>query len=153
MTGRLYTNVFTVPAGTAINAPFTSAQLLDDAILDQLDVTIPPGHSGLTGFRVLWSTGQIVPYVQGTWITGDDEEINIKYGAEITQSGLVLVGYNTDVFAHSFLLRWHVSDLNPANPVIIESPQSSTQGAQIDQTSITGLSGIVTIPDTLASAS
>lgn len=153
MTGRLYTTQFTIPAGTLINAPFSQPQLLDDAMLDEIDITIPPGHAGLTGFRILWSTGQIVPYVQGTWVTGDDENIHIAYGAEITQSGLVLVGYNTDVFNHSFLLRWHVSDLNPANPVIIESPQASTQGAQSDSSSITGLSGVVTIPDTLAPVS
>jgi hypothetical protein len=153
MTGRLYTTQFIIPAATPINVPFSQPQLLDDAQLDQVDITIPPGHAGLTGFRILWSTGQIIPYVTGTWVTGDDEEIHVKYGSEITQSGLVLVGYNTDVFTHSFLLRWHVSDLTSASPVVIASPQAAPNGALNDASAITGLSGIVTVSDTLAAAS
>jgi len=141
LSDRIYTTTFTVPAGTAIASPFVQAVTLDDATLDVVDVVIPDGHVGLTGLAITWGGTQIMPYIQGTWVTGNNDEIHWAYGAEITAGGLVLRGYNTDLYAHSFLLRWHVSALGKGSPVVIESPQSAAAPAGDTFASVAALTG------------
>jgi hypothetical protein len=55
----------------------------------------------------------------------NDEVMDVGYAGEITESGLQVAGYNTDLFAHSFYLRWQVEDLAAATPVTISSPQAA----------------------------
>jgi hypothetical protein len=143
MSTRVYTTVFTIPAGTAIAAPLSQAIALENNILDSLDVTIPDGHVGLTGLAVFWSGTQIFPYQGATWINGNNERIGYAYDAEITQNGLSLVGYNTDIYPHSFYLRWYVSDLDATPPVANDLATGGGAPSPADAGTIAGLSGSV----------
>ena len=139
MSNRLYTTNFTVPALTAIAAPFSQAVPLDDVQLDSVRIIIPPGHIALTGLAIFWSGTQIVPYGAGTWISGDDEIIDYPFDGEITEFGLSCVGYNTDIFPHSFKLRWLTTDLYTGGPVATSSQQLGTAQATTDQAAIASL--------------
>ena len=125
MTSYFYTSSLTVPAGTPIAAPVSAAVALTDENLDNVRVIIPAGHAALTGFAITWGGTQVVPYGTGTWITGDDEIIDYPWKDEVTAGGLVVTGYNLDIFPHTFYLRWTLTDRAAASPVIIASPQAA----------------------------
>jgi hypothetical protein len=123
VTGSLYTSQLLVPANTPVAAPAQLAVVLDNATLDLFEVLIPDGHNGLTGLAVTWGGTQIIPYTMGTWISGNGEKVSLDYGGEVTQNGLVMTGYNLDIFDHTFYMRWSVSPLTAASAVAIASPQ------------------------------
>ena len=138
---RRYETEFTVPAGTAIIAPFTQQVALEDNQLDSVRIVVPDGHAGLTGLRIVWSGTQKFPYNTGAWFIANGESLEIPYAEEITESGLSLTGYNLDVYQHIFFLRWQVSDLPTAPPVDISSPQAAGANNAITTTDITNLTG------------
>ena len=144
MTGRIYTTVFTVPAHTLPAAPVTQPVALDDEILDTVEIVIPDGHAALTGIAVLWSGVQIAPYVAGQWVSGDGDKISYDYNGEITAAGLSLAGYNTDVYQHTFYLRWYMSLRGSQLPVVIDSAQASGTQSAAAVNAITSLAGTVT---------
>lgn len=141
MTGYLYSTDFTVPASTPIGSPFAQFVTLDDRKLASVRFVIPDGHNGLTGVRVTSGGTNVVPYVQGTWLVGNNEIIDFNYDGEVQVNRFRLVGYNTDIFAHTFHLRWTLVDLDAPTPVSIDSPQAvPLQPAAVSAT-ITGLTG------------
>ena len=142
---RLYETTFTVAAGTALAAPQLAPVALEDASLVSVRIVIPDGHNGLTGLQVRWAGTQVIPFGTGTWITANDEVMDIPWDGEITATGLALAGYNTDVFAHSFYLRWLVEDLAPASTVTVVSAQASGPAA-VDSTGVADLTAS-TAPD------
>lgn len=147
MTSRIYETTFTVPAGTAIATPFTQGVILEDENLDLLTIIVPDGHAGLTGLRITWGGTQILPFGTGSWIIANNDRIDWPYDGEISETGLQLVGYNLDLFPHSFYLRWQISNLGAAgSPIVVESPQA-TPAAPADIAGITDLSGLVSVPD------
>ncbi len=125
----MYPVTFTVPAGTPVAAPVTVPVILEDAKLISLRIIIPDGHNALTGLRVTWAGTQVVPYGTGTWIIANSEIIDYDWDDEVTANGLALAGYNTDIFDHSFQLRFTVGDLNTRPPVAISSPLAGPQAA------------------------
>ncbi len=141
MTRYLYATDFLVPAGTPIAVPNIAPVPLDNRILDSVRVIIPPGHNGLTGFSVRDSAVNIVPYVQGTWLVGNDEIVDFAYNGEVTAGGLQAYGYNLDIFDHTFHLRWILSDLAGPSPVAIESPQAGTVFAAAPSAIVSTLTG------------
>lgn len=147
MTSYLLVTSFTVPAGTTQAAPLTASVVLLDEQLVTVRVVIAPGHAGLTGLRITSGGTQVVPYVAGSWLSGDDETIDYPWDAEVTANGLALAGYNTDQWDHTFTLRWTLTDLPAAgSPVVIESPQAAAAPAAADTAAVQDLAGALT-PD------
>lgn len=140
MSNRIYTTTFTIPAGTPIATPFVQGVVLDDEHLDRLRIVIPDGPAGLTGLAVTWGGTQIAPYQAGTWVSGNDETIDYDYDGEVTAAGLVLAGYNLDVWPHSFILRWFMSLLTTTSPVVISSAQAAPGAAQTQLRAVAALS-------------
>ncbi|HEY6278449.1 MAG TPA: hypothetical protein VIX86_19210 [Streptosporangiaceae bacterium] len=130
----MYTTDFTVPAKTAKAAPAVLAVVLDDAHLDEVRFIIPAGHIGQTGIRIQSAGTVLVPFAGTGWITSDNEKFTWPYDAEVQQNGLQLAGYNLDSRAHTFHLRWQVSDLAPAVPVTIASPQAAAGASAVPAT-------------------
>lgn len=114
MLGRLYYLEFTIPAGTLISAPVSQLWPLEDNYLISIEARIPPGPSGLMGFRILWSQQQIVPWGNNSWLIADDEEIPWAANTALTASALTVQGYNTGIYPHTVYLRALISTLPPA---------------------------------------
>jgi hypothetical protein len=112
--GRLYYLEFTIPAGTPISAPVSDTWPLEDNYLVSIVTRIPPGPSGLMGFRIMWAQQQIVPWGNNSWLIADDEEIVWQSNTAMTVSGLVVEGYNTGTYAHTVYLRALISTLPPS---------------------------------------
>lgn len=107
---RLYTTTVAVPAGTLQSAPFIQQLPLEDANLKRVTITVPDGHNGLTGIRVLWANQQIVPWGNNSYITANNRTIDVDFNDYITVSGLTFQAFNIDVFAHSFYCELTVTD-------------------------------------------
>lgn len=125
MTGRrAYFTDFLVPLGTPQATPLTLQVPLEDANLDQVVIVVPSGHNGFTGLAITWNGAPFYPLNPGGFLVASGEIITHPYDGEITAGGMVLTGFNTDMFDHSFHLRWQISDLPAsASPVVIASPQ------------------------------
>ena len=112
---RHYQVSVTVPEGTSDIAPQTTAVVLENAFLVDVEIIIPPGHAGLTGIRILQSVQQVIPWGNLSWISSDNYSRIFPFNAEIGSRSISVQAYNTDVFAHSFQVRFHVRDLSSTN--------------------------------------
>jgi hypothetical protein len=96
----------TTPTGTTSTAPQSTPIDLGDVQLVQVELRIPPGHSGLTGVSVQYAGQSLVPWAtEGGWIIGDDDLLSFDVGFEVGQ-GLTVVTYNAGTFTHSHYLRF-----------------------------------------------
>lgn len=109
---RYVPQAVTVTANTPPSAPFFANTALGHVIVESVTVVIPTGHAGLTGIAVSLAGIHVVPYGDNTaFVLGDGTEETFELGFE-TDTGLNLVGYNTDAaFDHTFYLRWKIRDL------------------------------------------
>jgi hypothetical protein len=152
MTDYFFTHSLVIPAGTAIATPFRQNKPLEDAILDRVQIRIPAGHVGLTGFALFWSTEQVWPTIRGSWAIGDNEQLEWTPGTEVTATGLAHVGYNLDKFAHTFYTRFWLSKKVAQSVVSIESPQAGSAPPAAVPATIGQLAGSLTVADVQAAA-
>lgn len=143
---RLYQLAATFPAGTPVNAPISVPLILEDNQLVEMDITIPDGPSGLMGFRVLQSQQQIVPWGNTGFIVANDEKIRYSYDDQIQSSGIVVQGYNTDIFAHTIYIRVTITDLplpgTDAEADIVGDQSGSDIGqGSVDEMSVSSILG------------
>jgi len=116
---RLYYQSITVPANTPIAVPLSVPWVMEEAHLEYIDITIPDGPSGLSGFRVLWAQQQIIPWGNHSYLTPNDEKIRVNMNVDITISGLVLQAYNLTIWDHTFYFRGTITDLKlPSQPAL-----------------------------------
>lgn len=114
MADRIETPAITIPAGTAAAAPQTTALSLRDAVLERIEVRIPPGPSGLVGFAFVHSGQQVIPFRVGDWIIADDESLDWAVEHYPTGNKWAFRGYNTDVYSHTIYLRLHFREIATA---------------------------------------
>src|SRR5688572_11079186 len=105
MAQRIETFAVTVPAGTSSAAPQTTGLTFNDGIVENLEVLIPPGPSGLVGFAVLHSGDVVIPFDRTKWIVADDEVIRWPLENFPTGRAWALRAYNDDVFPHTLYIR------------------------------------------------
>lgn len=102
---QLRTAKVTTALGTAQASPQSDSWNLGPVIVEELQVMIPRGHSGLTGIHVDYQGVALVPFATpATFLVASDETITVPIGLEVG-AALTVVTYNTDTFAHSFYLR------------------------------------------------
>ena len=107
MASRIETPTIVVPGGTAIAAPQTTALTLRDAILERIQVRVPPGPSGLVGFAFVHSGQQVIPFRDGQWIIADDENLDWAVEDYPTGNKWSVKAYNIDLYSHTLYLRLH----------------------------------------------
>lgn len=114
MADRIETFDVTVPAGTAIATPATTQLSFDLGIVEKLEITVPPGPSGLVGFRIRHSSQTVIPNNAANWIIADDEKISWTLNDYPVGNKWSISAYNTDVYAHTLYLRFHVNETQRA---------------------------------------
>lgn len=134
MASRVYSLSITVPAGTAINSPISTTWPLEDNTLSTIDLTIPDGHNGYTGIRMLRSQQQVYPWGNNSYLTANGRSFTVSVNQELTESKLVILTYNTGFYDHTFYLQATITDLSASSTV---TPGASLAVPQLD------LSGIV----------
>lgn len=116
---ELWSFQVTIPAGTAQSSPYRQKTTLPTRKVDTLEITIPPGPSGLMGFAVTMGGINVVPVNSGTYIVTDNEKISWPLTGLPDSGDWQVSGYNLDVFDHTVYLRFLVETV----------PQPSQTGA------------------------
>lgn len=99
----------TIPAGTPLDAPVTIDLDLDNWTVDQIDLEVPAGPTGLMGFYVANNNVQWIPRQPGTWLIWDDKQQSWPLDGQPNASGWQIVGYNTGTYDHLVTVRMHVT--------------------------------------------
>jgi hypothetical protein len=149
---RLYLLTFTVPANTPLATPVSKNWPLEDAHLKDVTILVPAGPSGLAGFRVLWANQQVIPWANNSYLISDEEVISVNCDFEMTATGLVVQGYNTDIFDHTFYFRGAIIDTpSPLTTVVTETSNALTVPADILAADFSGIDNLTSVPIDLTS--
>jgi hypothetical protein len=96
---------------------------------------------------------QIIPFANDSYIVSNDHFFEFPFEDQITATGLVLSGYNTDIFAHSYYCTATVTNLpapgeNPQAEVVTPGTDTSDQDVTTDDLSADTILGDDTDDDT-----
>lgn len=117
MADRIEPFTVTVPAGTT-EALFGQFPLsFKDGRVDRLEIHVPPGPSGLVGFRVAHSGQSVIPYTGVRWFVVDNAHLDWDLDNYPTGDFWELWAYNTDVYEHSLEVWFHVTEISVSAPV------------------------------------
>lgn len=119
MASRVELFTVTTPAGTAITAPLTTATTFDPGEVEALEILVPPGNAGLSGFQVRHSNAGVFPREDSKWIIASGEVIKWLVQDAPTAGRWQFRTYNTDANDHSLYVRFLVreNDATPALPM------------------------------------
>lgn len=100
----------TIPAGTLLATPVTVALNIPAGIVTRIEQRWPPGPAGLVGLRVAHSGTVLIPRSGPGWLVTDDESIDWPVEGYPTGNKWSVVGYNTDINAHTIYFRFHLNE-------------------------------------------
>lgn len=119
MAARVEAPAVTIAAGTAIATPQTTLMPWTDGIVERIEVRVPPGPSGLVGFRILHSGQQVIPFRSTDWIITDDETLPWDVENFPTGGKWAVRAYNLDLYPHTLYFRFLIRELaSPAVPTV-----------------------------------
>lgn len=101
----------TIPKGTPIATPQVSSLSFNDGEVSKVHIQVPPGPSGLVGFRFLHKGSQVIPYTGSTFIIADDRVIDWTLTDYPTADGWELQAYNIDVWDHTLYLEFEIDEI------------------------------------------
>lgn len=117
MSGALRTRYIDVtvstPVATLRTAPQSTAFAIPDLQVISAHLTIPAGHTYLTGWRIDLAGVTIVPYSNpSAWVIDDDAKLDFDIDHEVG-SRLEIVTYNIGQYPHTHYCRLKVMDILP----------------------------------------
>jgi hypothetical protein len=130
---RYYHQDLTVPPFTPIATPVTLDAPTPNIELISVNVRVPAGHAGNTGFQIVFSEQAIIPYgIPSEWFILDNDEMILQAGYN-TDNTLMFVAYNLDVYPHTFHLDWVAQDIasSSAGAVVAFAPFAAPQPAPL----------------------
>lgn len=123
MAARVETPSVTVPAGTAIAAPLTTALTWNDGTVERIEVFVPPGPSGLVGFQIVHSGQVVIPFRASNWVITDDEKISWDVEGYPVGGKWAVRAYNVDLYDHTLYFRFLLKELGtPAYTTVTPVP-------------------------------
>lgn len=111
MAERIEAPAVTIAAGTQIATPATTAFDWRDGIVTRFDIRIPPGPSGLVGFRILHSGQQVIPFQGTDWVIADDEVLSWDVESFPIGNKWSVRAYNLDIYLHTLYFRVLIREL------------------------------------------
>lgn len=132
----------TIPAGTAITAPYTQTIYMPARVLSALHWKVPPGPSGLMGWRLTMSEGNAVIPTGGGWIIADNEDATWNLTSQPDSGYWEVTGYNTDIYDHTVYLDFLLSLVGEPASVTPQIP-SGALSSPSPVTTTTGTPGAV----------
>lgn len=116
---RTFAPNLTIPANTPSTVPVSLAVPVGKVVADEVRLIIPSGHAFLTGIAVEYKGTRVLPWDDPpAWFVGDDDDQVFPLDLQI-DSALTLVGYNTDIYSHTFHLRIKVHDFAIARALVV----------------------------------
>jgi hypothetical protein len=103
----------TVPAGTTQAAPQLTTLAFPDGHVRELEFIIPPGPSGLVGWRMQYGGQIVIPRSGVAFFVMDN--VHERWALEDYPTGRQwqVSAYNTDVYPHLLQFTFHVDELQP----------------------------------------
>ena len=120
----------TIPAGTTSDAPVTIDIPFPPRIVEAVTWQVPPGPSGLMGWRLTMSGGNAVIPSGGGWIIADDRVGTWPLHGYPDSGAWEVTGYNTDVYDHTVYLEFLLGLLG-AGPVPLILPSNADLSAPL----------------------
>lgn len=108
----------TIPAETPQTAPVTIGLPMDNWDIEQIDLEVPPGPSGLMGFYVSNNGVQWIPQTAGSFLVWDNTKQSWPLSDQPNASGWAITGYNTGVYPHNVIVRMHVNPTSAETPTV-----------------------------------
>lgn len=102
-----FSKTITVPKNTHGGAYISDTLAIQSGVIHRIHISIPAGHAGLTGIRLLQGLHQIAPVTGSAWFLGDDTELDYVEFIEITETPfeLGIEAFNEDdTYDHSFVI-------------------------------------------------
>lgn len=102
---EVYQFVATIPAATPIAAPVTTPMVIPARIVTSIEVDVPAGHNGNTGFQIT-TGGQLIipPSAVGGFIVGSGRMFTWALGNFIETGAWAFTAYNLGNFSHKFYI-------------------------------------------------
>jgi hypothetical protein len=120
---RQYTpQQLTVPAGTSSSSPSQVGWSCYPGWVHTFRIDIPSGHNRLTGVRLSYMQRPVVPFHPTLWLVGNGTTFTVPWEDEILSNGLLIQGYNTDSFEHTFYLFADVDPYEQLPTINIRAP-------------------------------
>lgn len=112
----------TIPANTALDSPLTTAVSFPQRNVIAVHWLVPPGPSGLMGWRLTMSGGVPVIPTGGGWIIADDQSAQWPLTGYPDNGGWEITGYNTDIYDHSVYVDFLLDLIAPAPAAVVTAP-------------------------------
>jgi hypothetical protein len=122
----------TIPHGTTLPATFTQDIFFPARIVTGIHWKVPPGPSGLMGWRLTMSNGNPVIPTGGGWIIADDQDATWPLADQPDSGAWEITGYNTDIYDHTVYVDFFCDLVGQevSSPQLISIP-SSAGGAPV----------------------
>lgn len=120
MAERIESFQVTVPAGTLSTAPATTPLTFNVGEVERIEITVPPGPSGLMGFMLFYGEEAVIPYRGSTFIVTDNEHISWPISGYPTSGRWQLFAYNEDQYPHLIFVRFLVEETRRQQPSDVE---------------------------------
>lgn len=127
-----------IPAGTPVAAPVTVDVSFPERLVRSVRWRVPPGPSGLMGWRLSSDGSPVIPLVAGTWIIADGESDTWPLDGYLDSGNWQVTGYNTGTFDHAVYLDFLLDLIRPA---VTPPPLAAAAAAPV----LAGLAGEVTV--------
>lgn len=127
---RIEAFTVTIPANTAKSSPVNLPVTFDQGTVEQIDIDIPPGSSGLMGFQIAYGDQPIIPHDPSQYILRDNTEFRWPVENYPQGSGWAVIGYNTDIYDHDINLIFLINDGGIGASVVASVP-IATPSAEI----------------------
>lgn len=113
MASRVELFTVTVPAGTLQSAPLETATPFDIGVVERIQVLVPPGHVGRTGFQLRHGGDGVFPREATKFIVADNERLDIDVQDGPDAGDWAFRAYNEGAFPHSWYVRFFVAEVSP----------------------------------------
>lgn len=102
-----FSKVVTVSKNTSSDRYISDTLAIQSGVIHRIHISIPAGHAGLTGIRLLQGLHQIAPVSGSEWFIGDDTELDYIEFIEVDETPfeLGIQAFNLDdTYNHSFVV-------------------------------------------------
>lgn len=121
----------TITAGTTVAAPMRIPLSMPARIVRRIRWRVPPGPSGLMGWRLGSGGVAVIPWNDGAWIIADDEWDEWLPEGQITSGAWELQGYNGGTLDHTVYLTFELDPpqlVDPAALVVYDYGSAGSSG-------------------------
>lgn len=107
----------TVPAGTPASAPVSAVVPVTTGWIGKARLTIPDGHNGLTGWALQVAGTTVIPYSGSGYVISNNHVYEWELNRQVNTGQVVVMGYNTGQFPHTFYFYGEWQSQAPTPPV------------------------------------